>query len=136
MVLTQLPHLGGGQCYMQRSCVESPWCPPGTSPSPWPPQTKVPPSPLLGPHAPHSFLTFLLPVLITTAWEPLLTDDSVPKPASPLHYQPRPELVAPCQGSWVFCSEGVRLFTCLLPWLSRISLRLSHTHSWKKPGAE
>ena len=69
MVLTQLPHLGEGQCYVQRSCVESPGCPPGTSPSPWPPQTKVPPSPLLGLHAPHSFENFLLRLLITTAWE-------------------------------------------------------------------
>jgi len=136
MVLTQLPHLGGGQGHVQRPCVESPWCPSSTSPSPWHPQTKVPPSPLLGLHAPHSFVTFLLPLLTPQPGKPLLTDCSVPKPASPLHDQPLPELVTPCQGSWVLCSEGVRLFTCLLPWLSRVSLRLSHTHSWKKPGAK
>ena len=83
------------------------------------PQTEVPPSPLLGLHAPHSFVTFLLLFSSPQPGKPLLNWlFGAQTCITPLHDQPHPELVTPCQGSWVLCSEGVRLFTCLLPWLS------------------
>lgn len=133
MVLTQLPHRGGGQCLVQEACVESPWCPPSTSPSPWPADKC--PLPLFWVCMHPTAVTFLLLFSSPQPGKPLLTGCLVPKPACPLHDQPHPELVTPCPGSWVLCSGSEVVY--LSPSLAeRISLRLSHTHSWKKPGAK
>lgn len=137
MALTELPHHRWGQCQVQRPSTESPWCALGTSPSPWPPCRPKCPLPLFcGCVHPTASATFLFPFLITTAWETPPHSLFGAQKTSPLRCQPHPGLVTPCWGSWVFCSWGVRLFACLFPQLSRISMRLSHTHSWKKLGAK
>lgn len=72
---------------------------------------------------------------------PLLIHCSVnglcPTHTSPLQGQAHQELGGLCHRSWACYSWGVRLFSCLLPQMSgRMSLKLSHTHSWSKLGAK
>ena len=57
------------------------------------PQTEVPPSPLLGLHAPHSFVTFLLLFSSPQPGKPLLNWlFGAQTCITPLHDQPHPEL--------------------------------------------